>query len=247
MNILFIHQNFPGQFRHIAQSLVQEGSHNVLCICEEHAPGLPGAERITYKPSRAGAPKVHGYVAGLEAHVIRGQGAARALLALKQRGYIPDVIVAHMGWGEALFPKDIYPDVPLVTFFEFFYHASGADVGFDPEYPSTLDDNLRIRAKNATNLLSLHAADIGISPTTWQRSLYPKEYQTKIQLIHEGINTDIVTPDPKALVELPSGLRLTRKDEVITYVSRNLEPYRGFHILCTRLKKSASDVLIAMY
>lgn len=83
MNILFIHQNFPGQFRHIAQSLIQEGGHNVLCLCEAHAPGLPGVEKITHKPNRVGTPKVHAYVASLEAHVIRGQGVARALLALK--------------------------------------------------------------------------------------------------------------------------------------------------------------------
>lgn len=127
-------------------------------------------------------------------------------------------------------PKDIYADVPLITFFEFYYHAQDADVGFDPEYPNSLNDNLRIRIKNATNLLSLDAADIGISPTAWQRSLYPLEYQSKIRLIHEGINTDIAIPDPMAFLELPSGLRLTKKDEVITYVARNLEPYRGFHI-----------------
>ena len=237
MNILFIHQNFPGQFRHIAQSLAQEGKHQVLSLCEEHAPGLPGVEKTIYKPSRKGTPGIHAYLAGTEMHVIRGQSVARALVALKQRGYKPDVIVAHMGWGEALYPKDIYPDVPLVTYFEFFYHAEGADVGFDPEYPMTLDDRLRIRTKNITNLLSLDAADTGISPTAWQGSLYPTEYQPKIRLIHEGINTDIAAPDPKAWLELPSGLRLTKKDEVITYISRNLEPYRGFHIFMRAVEK----------
>lgn len=105
MNILFIHQNFPGQFRHIAQSLIQEGAHNVLCLCEAHALGLPAVEKIIYKPNRTGTPKIHGYVAGLEAHVIRGQAVARTLLALKHRGFKSDVIVAHMGWGEALFPQ----------------------------------------------------------------------------------------------------------------------------------------------
>jgi len=230
MNILFIHQNFPGQFRHIALSLAREDKHHILCLCEEHAPSLPGIEKVVYKPSRKGTPKIHGYVAELEAHVIRGQEVARALLSLKQKGYKPDIIVAHMGWGEALYPKDIYPEATLITFFEFFYHAEGADVGFDPEYPSTLNDRLRIRTKNATNLLSLHAADIGISPTAWQRSLYPVEFHSKLRLIHEGINTDIAVPDAKACITLPSGLQLTKKDEVITYVSRNLEPYRGFHI-----------------
>lgn len=235
MNILFIHQNFPGQFRHIAQSLVDEGGHQVLSLCEAHAPGMQGVQRMEYKPARAATQGVHAYLAPVEEHVIRGQSVARALLHLKEKGYRPDIIVAHMGWGEAIYPKDIYPDVPLVTFFEFFYQTTGADAGFDPEYPLALDDFLRIRTKNITNLLSLHAADIGISPTAWQRSLYPQEYQHKIRLIHEGINTDAARPDPTAWLQLGSGLRLTRKDEVVTYVSRNLEPYRGFHILMRSL------------
>ena len=230
MNILFIHQNFPGQFRHIAQALVNAGGHQIMSLCSETAPGLPGVQSIVYKTERKGTPGIHAYMSGPEAHVIRGQSVARALLALKQQGYKPDAIVAHMGWGEALFPKDIFPEVPLITFFEFFYQVSGADVGFDPEYPIGLDDHLRVRIKNITNLVSLEAADIGISPTAWQRSLYPQEYQAKIRLIHEGINTGIAIPDASAVVELASGLKLTRADEVITYVARNLEPYRGFHI-----------------
>ena len=230
MNILFIHQNFPGQFRHIAQALVKAGGHQIMSLCSETAPGLPGVQSIVYKTERKGTPGIHAYMSGPEAHVIRGQSVARALLALKQQGYKPDAIVAHMGWGEALFPKDIFPEVPLITFFEFFYQVSGADVGFDPEYPIGLDDHLRVRIKNITNLVSLEAADIGISPTAWQRSLYPPEYQAKIRLIHEGINTGIAIPDASAVVELASGLKLTRADEVITYVARNLEPYRGFHI-----------------
>ena len=230
MNILFIHQNFPGQFRHIAQALVNAGGHQIMSLCSETAPGLPGVQSIVYKTERKGTPGIHAYMSGPEAHVIRGQSVARALLALKQQGYKPDAIVAHMGWGEALFPKDIFPEVPLITFFEFFYQVSGADVGFDPEYPIGLDDHLRVRIKNITNLVSLEAADIGISPTAWQRSLYPPEYQAKIRLIHEGINTEIAIPNASAVVELASGLKLTRADEVITYVARNLEPYRGFHI-----------------
>jgi glycosyltransferase involved in cell wall biosynthesis len=134
-----------------------------------------------------------------------------------------------MGWGEAIYPKDIYPNVPLLTFFEFFYQSAGADAGFDPEYPIGLDDHLRIRTKNITNLLSLQAADMGVSPTAWQRNLYPEEYRGKIRLLHEGVNTDLAFPDSTAALEFGSGLKLTRENEVITYVSRNLEPYRGFH------------------
>ncbi len=229
MKIIFIHQNFPGQFRHIVQDLLAEGSHQIISLCEAHAPGMQGVKRINHIPARKVTAGIHPYIADTEAHVLRGQSVAKALLELKNTGFEPDIMVAHMGWGEAIYPKDIYPNVPLLTFFEFFYHSTGADAGFDPEYPIGLDDHLRIRTKNITNLLSLQAADIGVSPTAWQRNLYPEEYRGKIRLVHEGVNTNLAAPDSKAGLEFGSGLKLTRENEVITYVSRNLEPYRGFH------------------
>lgn len=229
MNIIFIHQNFPAQFRHIAQALVAENKHRVIAICDENAPGLEGVECVHYKPQRGNTPNLHQYLMSSETHIIRGQSVAGVLLALQQKGVKPDAIVAHVGWGEAIFCKDIYPTVPLITFFEFYYHAKGADVGFDPEMLTTLDDSLRIRVKNVTNLLSLEASDIGISPTAWQRSLYPQLYQDKIRLIHEGINTELAKPDEDAWISLSNGVILTKNVEVITYVARNLEPYRGFH------------------
>ena len=229
MLIVFIHQNFPAQFRHIAQTLVAEGKHSVIAICDAKAPGLEGVERIQYSPARGNTANQHHYLISTETHIIRGQAVASTLLNLKNQGLSPDYIVAHVGWGEGIFCKDIFPNVPLITFFEFYYHAQGADVGFDPEMPVTMDDALRIRVKNISNLLSLEASDVGISPTAWQRSLYPEAFQHKIKLIHEGINTDIAVPDPEAWLSLSNSLILTRAVEVVTFVARNLEPYRGFH------------------
>jgi glycosyltransferase involved in cell wall biosynthesis len=151
-------------------------------------------------------------------------------LKLKQNQFQPDVIVVHTGWGEALFIKEVFPDTPLIGFFEFFYHTQGADCGFDPEQPLSLDSKLRIRTRNSIHLLSLHTADLGISPTQWQRSVFPNEYQPKLRLIHEGVNVDAAVADPQASIKLSSGITLRRQDEVITFVSRNLEPYRGFHM-----------------
>ena len=111
----------------------------------------------------------------------------------------------------------------------FFYHSNGADTNFDPEFPNSLDDVLRIRTKNSINLLNLQASDAGVSPTQWQKSLYPSEFQSKISVIHEGINADIAKPNSKAVFTLLNGQKITTKDKVVTYVARNLEPYRGFH------------------
>lgn len=230
MNIIFIHQNFPGQFRHIAAELARSGNNRVVSICQPYAPKMPGIDSVVYTPDKPAANSIHPYLESTQLYVLNGQAVVRALLKLKQNQFQPDVIVVHTGWGEALFIKEVFPDTPLIGFFEFFYHSHGADCGFDPEQPLSLDSKLRIRTRNSIHLLSLHAADLGISPTQWQRSVFPNEYQPKLRLIHEGINVDAAVADPQASIQLSSGVTLSRQTEVITFVSRNLEPYRGFHI-----------------
>ena len=230
MNIIFIHQNFPGQFRHIAAELARSPSNKVVSICQAHAPKMQGIDSVVYTPAKPAANSVHPYLESTQLYVLNGQAIVSALLKLKQNQFQPDVIVVHTGWGEALFIKEVFADTPLIGFFEFFYHTQGADCGFDPEQPLSLDSKLRIRTRNSIHLLSLHATDLGISPTQWQRSVFPNEYQAKLRLIHEGINVDAAIADPQASIQLSSGVTLSRQDEVITFVSRNLEPYRGFHI-----------------
>lgn len=230
MNVVFIHQNFPGQFRHIAGALAAEPANHVLSISQPQAPGLPGVRNITYRPARKVTREIHPYLISTEAGILNGQSVARVLLTLKRRGFVPDVVVAHAGWGEALFVKDVLPDTRLIGFFEFFYRSTGADVNFDPEYPTDLDGILRLRTRTAIHLLALEAADVGITPTHWQKSVFPAEYHHKLHVIHEGIDTDRITPLAGCTLALPDGHTLTDRDEVVTYVARNLEPYRGFHI-----------------
>ncbi|MCJ8170769.1 glycosyltransferase family 4 protein [Atopomonas sediminilitoris] len=229
MKVLFIHQNFPGQFRHIAAHLAAHPEYNVLAIGRDTSPGLPGVELLRYKPHRSVSAKTHPYVRSFEDAVLHGQQVLRLLLDLKAKGYQPDVIVAHPGWGETLYAKDAFPNTRLIHFCEYYYHANGADLGFDPEFPPTIDDYARIRSANALHLLNLENCDVGITPTHWQHSLHPAAYRDKIQIIHEGIDTDRLGPDPQATLTLPNGRVLKAGEPIITYVARNLEPYRGFH------------------
>jgi len=229
MKVLFIHQNFPGQFRHIAAHLAKQPDYQVLAIGRDTAPGLPGVKLLRYKPHRTANPQTHPYVRSFEDAVLHGQQVLRLLLDLKAKGYRPDVIVAHPGWGETLYAKDAFPNARLTHFCEYYYHAQGADLGFDPEFPPTVDDFARIRSRNALHLLNLENCDQGITPTHWQHSLHPAAYRDKIQVIHEGIDTDLLGPDPNAILTLPNGRVLKAGEPIITYVARNLEPYRGFH------------------
>ncbi len=233
MNILFVHQNFPGQYRNLAPILAAEG-HAVVAIGEEtnvqRLGSVPNIRIVAYPKPQGASPQTHHYLRDFEAAVRRGQAVARAAISLHQSGFRPDVIYAHPGWGEALYLKDVFPDTPLLCFCEFYYRATGSDVGFDPEYPAQFDDHLRVRTKNTTHLLSLIATDWAISPTHWQARQFPPELQAKLSVIHDGIDTQHVTANPAIQLTLSrDALTLTRRDEVITFVNRNMEPYRGFH------------------
>ena len=186
--------------------------------------------------ARAGRkPLGHHYLASFETAIRRGQDVLRACQQIRAKGFVPDLVVGHPAWGELLFIKDVFPDARLVAYFEFFYRAVGADVGFDPEFPSSADGRLKLRIRNSTQLHALAESDAGISPTLWQRSTYSAREQPRIRVIHEGIDLDTVRPDPAASFRIADGRRLSRKERVLTFVSRQLEPYRGFHVFMRSL------------
>ena len=228
MKILFIHQNCPGQYKHLVRVLAENPNNQVVFITKPNKPPLPGVRKVEYLPKRETSHNIHPYIVRLEDGVLHGQGVARVAIELKSEGFIPDIIYAHVGWGEALYVKDIWPKTPLLGYFEFYYHAFGADVYFDPQEPHNIDTICRIRTKNALQLLNLEAADWGISPTRWQWQQFPEPFRNKISVIHDGIDTTTIVPNPTATLSLSDGLTLKAGDEVVTYVARNLEPYRGF-------------------
>ena len=235
MNILFIHQNFPGQFKFLAPALVKLG-HKVtgMTMQKSDQSTWQGVQIVHYTSKRGTTPNVHPWVSDFETKTIRAEACFKAALLMKQQGFMPDVIVAHHGWGESLFLKEVWPKAKLGIYCEFFYHSHGADVGFDPEFPAADEGEVcRLRLKNLNNLLHFEVADAGISPTHWQASTFPQPFQNKITVVHDGIDTQAVAPklDVSLTLSMASvqDLVLTRQDEVITFVNRNLEPYRGYH------------------
>lgn len=239
MKLLFIHQNFPGQFKFLAPALAAQG-HRVLALTMKS--GAPthwqGVELRSYGVSRGTTPGVHPWVSDFETKVIRGEAGFRALLALKQQGFTPDVVIAHPGWGESLFVKDVWEQTRLGIYCEFFYHSSGADVGFDPEFPpADPSDVCRLRLKNLNNLVHFDTADAGLSPTYWQASTFPARFRERIQVIHDGIDTAALTPDSSVTLTLNGQLQLAAGQEIVTFVNRNLEPYRGYHIFMRALPR----------
>jgi glycosyltransferase involved in cell wall biosynthesis len=236
MNYLFIHQNFPAQYRHVVRYLADQPGNQIYFITQPNDNAMLGVQKLTYAKDQRPPVNCHAYAAEIERAIHTGATVADVCRMLKDQGFRPDLIVGHSGWGETLFVKDVFPGVPVLANFEFYYHAHGVDVGFDPEFVSIFNDPSRLRARNGVSLLAFQGADWGHCATEWQRSLYPVEMHARLSALHEGVDTDLVRPDPLARFKLPHSNRtLTRRDEVITYVARNLEPYRGFHIFMRSL------------
>ncbi len=153
-----------------------------------------------------------------------------------QRGFTPDVVVAHPSWGESLFIKQVWPQTKLGLFCEMYYQSHGQDVEFDPEFSQPdASQGSRLFIKNTVNILHHDLVDAAISPTHWQASTYEPQMRQRITVVHDGVQTDHIRPNPDARLTLGDGLSFTREDEVVTFVSRNLEPYRGYHIFMRAL------------
>lgn len=227
--ILFLHPNFPAQFRHLVMTLAKSPKHQVVYGTAREEGQIQRVQKILYKLSRQVRPETHHYVQPLERAVLEGQAVYRIAQQLQERGFVPDVVYAHSGWGPGLFVKDIFPKAKFCCFFEWYYHAHGTDADFDPADPLDADAEARIRIKNAPILLDLVSCDYGLSPTQWQRHQFPPEFRSKIKVLHDGIDTEFFQPKPGAKLILPDiNLDLSAVDELVTYVARGMEPYRGF-------------------
>lgn len=232
---LFIHQNFPGQYRHLAPAIAARPGARVIGLGERANISLPGVTHIRYPEPHGAGDRTHHYLRPMEAAVRRAQQVARALMDLKREGFRPDIICCHPGWGEGLFVADIFPSAKQLHYCEFHFTSAGGDVGFNPAYPVALDEAARTRLLNLPQTPALEAMDWGVSPTEFQRGRYPEVFRRKISVVHEGVDRDLASPRGPHHVKLPNGRVIQRGDEVITYVSRNLEPYRGFDVFMRAL------------
>ncbi|RJK99213.1 glycosyltransferase [Paracoccus aestuarii] len=235
MKILFIHQNFPGQFPHLAPALAARG-HEVLALTDEKNQRASPVRTLRYKapdPVKTDSPLGRSY----SEHAERGLLAARGARALRDRhDFHPDVIIGHPGWGETLFLREIWPKARLLVYAELMYRTRGHDVGFDAEIAPDRDETrIMTVARSAHLIQALVQADAAIAPTRYQADSFPPGLREKITVIHDGIDTEAVAPDPGAALTLPDGRVLRAGDEVLSFVSRSLEPYRGFHVFMRAL------------
>ena len=244
MRYLFVHQNFPGQFlhlvRHLARQNTHEGGNNeIVFISEPNQNAIPGVRRVSYRMPRGAHAETHPVAQEFEVAALRAEMVAQAARTLKQLGFVPDIIIGHHGWGDLLNLRDLFPATPMLGYLEFFYHTDRFDVGFDPEFPNDSAMFARVRAKNAVNLLALTGGGMGQTPTLFQRSTYPDWAHGRIAVLPEGVNLDVCAPDPDAAKRdfLLGDVLVRPGEKLVTYVSRDLEPYRGFHVFMRSLPR----------
>lgn len=237
MKILFVHQNFPGQFKHLAPALVARGHEVVALTAEANTQNTPIRTYRYPMPDAAPDPRQSRLATTYTAMTDRAHRVGRAAAQLRDKlGFVPDVIFGHSGWGETLFLPEVFPDARLLVYAEFYYGTQGRDVGFDPEFSrSDPFSGFSVVARQAHLALSMVQADAALAPTEWQADTFPAELRGKITITHDGVDTDALVPNPLAQFALPNGRTLRAGDEVLTYVTRNIEPYRGAHIFLRAL------------
>jgi glycosyltransferase involved in cell wall biosynthesis len=230
MNVLFVHNNFPAQFRHVSAALARDPRNRVVAIGSWTARPIAGVELHRYDFRGEATVATHSFARRFDIECRRAEQVLYLAASLQQSGVVPDTVVVHSGWGENIPLRAVFPRARIINYCEFYYRPEGQDVNFDPEFPRlSLDGMAGLHAKNAAGLLGLVDCDIGLAPTQWQRATFPPELRDKIRVQHEGVDTDLARPMPDARIEIAGGRQLRRGDEIVTFVARNLEPLRGYH------------------
>lgn len=225
--ILFLHTNFPAQYRRLAPYLKESGGFDVRVGTLKSNAQKIDFTHVKFEKSREARVDIHPALTRTENALLTGQAAYSALNAFKQQNWLPDIVCAHSGFGAGLFVKDMFPNAKYLAYHEWYFNGPITDEG----HPCPPDDHnalIRSRMANLPFLVDLAAMDAGVTPTRWQKAQFPAVFQPALHALHDGLDTDFYTPARSTTLNLPNGISLTQADDVITYVARGMEPYRGF-------------------
>lgn len=230
MRVLFVHQNAPGQYLHLVDWATKTQGITPVAITaatNQRADLIPTLRyNLKVQTGKVGSPSAERFAQS----VARGEAAAKAAIHYRDRGFKPDVIFGHGAWGETFYLKEVFPDAKLICYAEFYYRSRGQNIGFDPEFDQFDPNSIRtVSSQNATMTTSLLGSDIGQVPTQFQANTFPEALRAKLSIVFDGIDTNVIKPNPGAQFSLEDGRILKAGDPVITFINRNLEPYRGYH------------------
>lgn len=249
MNVLFIHQNYPGQYGRLARALAKDNLVVAVGVGDRRDSVIGPVDYRSYRKFVSPLEGAFPPLEHLSEQVRCGRAVAHLLRELKSKGFRPDLVFAHPAWGEAIFVRDVFPETKLLAYLEFYYRSAGSDIDFDPEFPVSSSDLPYVRFKNIASTMAFETADLCVTATNWQASTFPSVLRRSLTVLHDGIDTQVAAPDGAASYRLPDGRRLSGADEIVTFVSRSLEPYRGFHVFMRALpellrRRPSSTILI---
>src|SRR5574344_58966 len=229
MKILFIHRTFPAQFENIINYLLNNTETEITFITNNKKTCIiPGVKKIIYELEEPANQSDDAFLEHFEDAVLHAKAVMKVLLTPKAQKYKPDLIYGFSGWGSSMFVKEVFPNTPYLCYFEWFGKAENSIYDFKKK-PVSEKEKALIKCANANTFLDLNSCDGGITPTKWQKKLFPREYKSKIKVLHEGIDTDICKPDFDTKIHVEDiHLTLSPGDEVITYGTRGMEEFRGF-------------------
>ena len=231
MRILFIHNNFPGQYRRIVQQLVGKPGYEMLAASLADNQQVTPIKRLGYARHREPHPNVHPALRYTEWSLLNGQAAIKSLLPVYRKGWKPDIMLAHSGWGPGMFLKDLWPDARYLAYFEWYYQSEPGpdrDVGFlDDGQPLDFNERIKIRMKNTTMLQDFAAMDWGQCPTEFQASQFPEFFRSRMSILHDGVDTQFFSPADDTVLQIGDH-QFRKGDPLVTYIARGMEPYRGF-------------------
>jgi glycosyltransferase involved in cell wall biosynthesis len=228
--ILFIHQNFPGQYKNLAPELAKDKNYEISSLSMKKHKVIPDINQHVYSIEKGNSLDIHKFAVEFETKIIRADACANKAKELKDNGYYPDLIVGHSGWGELLFLKEVWPKTKFLTYVEFNYTLENSDIDFDPtvfmdKSPYT---RRKLIARNSPFYSQYFLSDKMITPTHFQRNTFPSIFKKNIDVIQEGIDTNLLKPKKDSALKI-NNITLTDKSKVVLFVSRTLEPYRGYH------------------
>jgi glycosyltransferase involved in cell wall biosynthesis len=234
VHVLFVHQNFPAQFGHVARELARRPGWRCTFASTRPPGESDGVRRLQYRPAGGARASTHFCSRTFENATWHAHAVYEACKA--EPDLRPDLIVGHSGFGSTLFLPELYPDAPVVNYFEFYYHRHGSDLDFRPEFPPSELTRLRARSRNAMVLLDLVNCAAGYSPTHYQRDLLPAELRHKVRVIFDGVDTRLYHPRP-GLPRRIAGRDISPQTRIVTYVSRGFEALRGFDVFMRAAKR----------
>ncbi len=239
MDFLFIHGNYPAQFRHLASLLARDQQHRIVFLTareDAETEPLSGVQIHKFASHRKPNPGTHHYLKAMEEAVLQGQAVARKVSQLLEDGLNPRVVISHAGMGLGLFIKDLLPKAIHVGYFEWYFRPETTKhllKSFD------FDAQLHTGLRNLPILQELEHCDFGVVPTQWQKKQFPEAYLSKLSVIFDGIDTNFFYPCPQELVLEEKDLTISNREngetfllqagrKVISYATRGMEPLRGF-------------------